>query len=294
MRGIRLEQINDHVVKPIKLPQQDTRPVKGFDICEECYANIFICASKKRGKTNVVFDIIKSCVSKDTKVVIFASTIYKDANWIEIRKYLDNKGIEHDDYMSIQEDGYDHLEELADDLKEKAKEEDEARRDEEEEEEKEPDMLDILAQLNGVKKYMNDEVEIPKKKRKSKYLAPEYFIVLDDISTELKSKSLIHLLKENRHYKSKIVISSQYLHDLRPESLTMIDIWLLFKGIMDPKLEIVHRLADVHVPMEDFINIYKNATKKRYTFLYIDKSNCEFRKNFHIKITPVYSDDEEE
>ena len=49
--------------------------------------------------------------------------------------------------------------------------------------------------------------EEPKKQRKSKYRAP-------DLSTELKSRSLLALLKKNRHYRSKLIISSQWLHDL--------------------------------------------------------------------------------
>jgi hypothetical protein len=39
--------------------------------------------------------------------------------------------------------------------------------------------------------------------------------LLDDLSTELKSPLLTKLLKENRHFKTKVIISSQYYKDHR-------------------------------------------------------------------------------
>ena len=62
MSGVKLRQINKQFVRAIPIPNEDTRPIKGFDICEEPYANIFLCARKKSGKTSAVFKIIKeSC-----------------------------------------------------------------------------------------------------------------------------------------------------------------------------------------------------------------------------------------
>ena len=76
-----------------------------------------------------------------------------------------------------------------------------------------------------------DENEEPKKKKKkSKYLAPEYMIIFDDLSSELKSRSLLSLMKFNRHFKAKLIISSQYLNDLLPESRKQIDLWLISKA----------------------------------------------------------------
>ena len=91
---ISLKQINKQFVKAIPIPNEDTRPIKGYDICEEVYANIFLCARKKSGKTSALFKIMKECAVKKTVILIFCSTAYKDPNWIQIRKYFENKNMD--------------------------------------------------------------------------------------------------------------------------------------------------------------------------------------------------------
>ena len=53
------------------------------------------------------------------------------------------------------------------------------------------------------------EVTTKKKHKKCEYQAPEYIIIFDDLSSELKSQSLLTLLRKNRHFKTKLIISSQ-------------------------------------------------------------------------------------
>src|SRR4051794_36553234 len=113
---IKIARINNQVVKAIPIPDEDKRPIKGYDICEEVYANIFLCARKKVGKTSALFKIIKECATKKTIIVVFCSTAYKDKNWIEIRKYFEKKGMDL---------GEDQLFNLIEDLKREAKEEEE-------------------------------------------------------------------------------------------------------------------------------------------------------------------------
>jgi hypothetical protein len=49
------------------------------------------------------------------------------------------------------------------------------------------------------------------------------------------------LLKWNRHYKAKVIISSQWLHDLLPESRKQIDLFLIFKGFPAKKLAEIYK-----------------------------------------------------
>ena len=88
---ISLKQINQQYVKAIPIPDEDKRPIKGYDICEIIYANMLFCAKKHSGKTSALFKIIKECAVKKTVIIVFCSTIYKDSNWIEIRKYFEKK-----------------------------------------------------------------------------------------------------------------------------------------------------------------------------------------------------------
>src|SRR5688572_22370602 len=107
--SISLQQINTQYVRAIPIPNEDKRPIKGYDICEEVYANIFLCARKKSGKTSALFKILKECVSRKTIIIVFCSTVYKDKNWIQIRKYFENKGMDIRVYTSLREDGEDQL-----------------------------------------------------------------------------------------------------------------------------------------------------------------------------------------
>ena len=127
-----------------------------------------------------------------------------------------------------------------------------------------------------------------KKSKKSKYKCPEYMIVLDDLSNELKSKSLLTLLKKNRHYKSKIIISSQWLHDLLPESRKQIDLFMIFKGFPEKKIAEIYKDCDSSIPFDTFLKIYHQATKKPHSFLYIDsrsdKMRCGFDQEFILNL----------
>ena len=118
---ISLKQINQQYVKAIPIPEEDKRPIKGYDICEIIYANICLFA-KKHSETSALFKIIKECAVKKTVIIVFCSTIYKDKNWIQIRKYFEKKGMDMRVFTSIFEDGEDQINKLINELNEEAKE----------------------------------------------------------------------------------------------------------------------------------------------------------------------------
>jgi len=296
---ISVKKVNHQKVKKIYIPKQDKRPIKGFDICEEVYANIFLCARKKSGKTCALFKIMKECAIKRTIIYVFCSTVYKDLNWIEIRKYFEKKGMEIHIFTSIYEDGQDQLLNLLNDLRQEAKEKEEDEEDKKyggELEEPEIDKCDaILEQLkkkmhnygSGKEKRPIEEYDEniedkhkEKRKKESKYQAPEYMLVFDDLSSELKSPSLLGLMKFNRHFKSKLIISSQWIHDLLPESRKQLDLILIFKGFPEKKMKLIYEDCDSAVPFETFYKIYKKSTKKSHSFMYIDTRSDTFRCNF--------------
>jgi len=289
---ISLQQINNQVVKAIPIPDEDVRPIKGYDICEEVYANIFLCARKKSGKTSALFKILKECAGRKTKIVVFCSTCYKDKNWIQIRKYFEKKNMDIMVFTSIYEDGTDQLADLVEELKREAKEQEEAENEEQEPEaeiDRCDDILDRLQRMHsrasGQANQDEEEEATPQKRKekKSKYQSPEYIIVFDDLSSELKSRSLLSLLKFNRHFKSKLIISSQWLHDLLPESRKQIDLFLIFKGFPEDKIALIYKDCDSSVPFETFYEIYKRSTKYPHSFMYIDTRSDEFRRNFDCK-----------
>jgi hypothetical protein len=268
------KRINNVKVKKVKLDSDDdTRPVRGADLFPEVYANVFLCARKKSGKTCTIAKIIKECAGKRTKIIAFVSTIDKDATWKAIRKSCKDKGIDFEAHTSLKEDGIDLLDELVEKLASEAKQIAEEESLDERVKKLERKLCPLL--MDG------DEEEEEQVERKEKYRSPEYIIILDDLSTELKSKSLVGLLKKNRHFKAKIIVSSQYLNDLLPESRKQLDYFLVWGGESKKKMEEIHSNADVRLEFEEFIDVYKFATEKPFSFLYIDRHDCHFRTNFN-------------
>jgi hypothetical protein len=278
---IRLKQINnEHVGAVPKIGGEDTRPVKGAELFSEVYANIFLSAKKKSGKTSTVWKILQKCVGRpvDTRLIFFCSTLYKDSSWIFMRKYFESKGYDIDIHTSIKEDGVDMIRELVEELNEEA-------RLREEEDDEEEDEVEREKQKGG--KFVKDFLEYhknggkkKKKPKKSKWLCPEIIIVFDDLSSELKNKNLVELLKGNRHFKTKIIISSQYMLDLLPESRKQMDYFLLYRGQSEEKLEVVYKDADLSIDYKTFTDVYNKAVEKKYAFLYVDTNEIDFRQNF--------------
>ena len=124
----------------------------------------------------------------------------------------------------------------------------------------------------------NDEED--KQERKPKKIAPEYIFVFDDMSQMLRDKTISTLIKKHRHFKSKIILSSQYVNDLSPEARKNIDIFILFKGHSENKLEEIFINMDLQISFQLFLKLYENATSEPYGFLYVDKNKGEFRRNF--------------
>lgn len=275
MSNIRIKKINNMTIKPIKFDNVNTKPSKDADICTEIYSNVFICSKKKSGKTVLIYNMIKRCIDKDTKVIIFCSTLYKDASYKKITELLDKNEISWVGHTSLMEDGVNKLEELVEQLQDEGKIEQMT--------EKEPKKKTEKTLADLIINDTDDEEEEEEKPKKKKYIAPEYLIILDDLSTELKNTALISLLKKNRHFKSRILISSQYLNDVSPQARRQIDLLILFGNLPEKKLKEIYKDFDISLTYEEFIKIYKNSTKDKFNFLYLDLNNNDYRKNFNLK-----------
>lgn len=266
------KKINDEFVKPILIGKgNSSKKIKGEKLFSEIYANIFLCGKKKSGKTSTLYKILDECAGKNTKIIVFASTIYKDSNFLAMMEHFKKKGISFTPLVSINEGGTNQIQLIVDALTEKSKKDFESSQ-------KEPYMEKqkvILMDSDD----SADEEEIPKEK----YEAPEYIIVFDDVSNELRDPALEALLKKNRHFKTKIIISSQAYIDLTPSSRQQLDYILLFPKLPEDKLKMIWKDSDLTLGYNDFITLYNDATAEKYNFLYIDTRNDEFRKNFNVE-----------
>lgn len=256
---IRVKRINRHIVTPIDVPKVNPNRIKGYDLIPRLYCTIFVCAKKESGKTNAIFKILRECTGKKTHLYVVANTVFNDDNWIAIVDYFENRGIEITVSTTLEEA---QIPEKVRELKEIAMKEAEERK------KNEKPKLSLFP----------DEEE--EKERKPKKVAPEYIFVFDDMSHALRDNSISELIKMHRHFKTKVILSSQYPNDLAPESRKNINIFLLFAGHSEKKLFELYDNMDLKIPFNLFVKLYENATSKPYNFLYVDTKG-EFRRNFN-------------
>ncbi len=220
----------------------------------------------------MIFHMLKHFIGKHTTVIIFSSTVYKDKNYIQIKKWLDKQKVEYEMYTSLYEDGVNKLQEIIDGLDEEAKEK---------EEEKKAERDQQLEIHEMIKRLLAGEPEDNvKKPKKEKLLSPDFIFIFDDLSHQLKDPSINQTLCKNRHYLCKTIISSQYIHHLQPEARKQIDLFIIFRGLPFKKIEEIAKDADVSLPAEQFWKIYLKATKRKYSFLYLATRDDEMRRNF--------------
>ncbi len=269
--ALKLKKINKQIVKPVQLKTLKKDDIRGNQLFDELYANVFICAKKKSGKSSLIWKILKECCGKNTKIVIFSATTKKDKTYKHIIKYFTNKGNDIITYDSIMENKINNLTEVCDSLLQ----EDITDSDDDEESSEDNKYKYII-------KTGDEEKE--KKKRKEKLISPEIIFIFDDLSAELRNPAVSSLLKCNRHAKSKVLISSQYANDIKPESLKQLDYCILFGGHSDDKLEKFHKDLDLSIDLDKFIEIYKAITAERFNFLYVDVVNELYRKNFNEQV----------
>lgn len=268
---IGLKKINDEKVNSIKVQKGDgKKKIKGEKLFPELYANIFLCGKKKSGKTSATFKILKDCAGKHTKIIVFSATVNNDANWLEIQKYFEEKEISLTPMTSIYNDeGKNLVLTIRKTLAEKAeKEKERAKKGE-----------GPPTQLIAIDSDDEDDDEDDEKKEKA--LSPEYIIVFDDLSDQLRDRSIDTLLKSNRHFKLKIIISSQYYIDMIPSARQQLDYLLLFPKIAEEKLKMIWKDADLDLDYLEFLTLYKTATEQPYNFFYVDTRQDKYRKNFN-------------
>ena len=206
------------------------------------------------------------CAGKNTKIIIFASTVFKDANWLSMLKHFKEKDISVTPMTSIYESGVNQVEMIYTTLEEKAKKD------------YEKSQRGGCIKLKSINVDSDSEEDDEDPEKKQKYLSPEYIFVFDDLSVELRESAIESLLKKNRHFLCKVIISSQAYIDMSPSERTQLDFLLLFPKIPEEKLKQIHKDSDLSISYEKFLELYFLATKSNFNFLYVDTRNDLFRE----------------
>ena len=231
-------KINNIKVKAIpQEKEEDLSKWKGNKIFSVQYPNVFLLAKKNSGKTCTIFTILKQTLTKNTEVIIFSSTVHKDKNMIHIVKYLKKKKIPVAIFTSLYEDGKNKLQEFYESLENNFSDS-----------ESDSDLHDISEDM-AIQKYIltdpsNDEEEDENGQKKKE---PVYIVIFDDLSTELKDKSVPYFMKRNRHFKALCILSSQYLFDLAKDGRNQIDYILMFPSLPMDKVESIQKELDLNI-----------------------------------------------
>lgn len=270
--------INTHTLNKIEIEPLQTSNVKkknllGGDYFDTLNYLLFISAKKKSGKTSLIWNIIKNTTDKNTKFMLFVSTHNVDKSWMEIKKYLTKRGNVFETFDSVMDGKVNNLEVIMSALN----------ADVEEEEDEE------VVRESGVFLKFDEppkprKVRKKKKKKKKKLLAPEWLFIFDDISQELKNPSIATFMKQHRHWGASAIISSQYVKDLTPSAVSQIDYFFTFKNFSLEKLLHIHKLLDLSIEFDDFLNLYYYATKEPFKFMYVNVRTEEIRKGFNTLI----------
>jgi hypothetical protein len=268
-------------IKPIKSKDPDIKPL-GYELFPQLASSIYISASTKSGKTTLIFHIIKHCIDKNTKIFIFSPTVFIDNSYKMIARYLKKKKISHQLHPHfISEDGDDMLNDILKGIIEDHEKP-------QQEEEKEKSIIPAYSKMVGGKivKMISPDVKQIEKKEESddedeSTNAPKYMFIFDDLGNEMRKPSIYKLLLKQRHFKAKTILSSQYINNLMPSSIQQLDYVILFGGHNSDQLSELHKKLDLNISLETFIDYYHEATKEKYHFLYIDRREGLYRKDFN-------------
>lgn len=279
---MNLSKLNDITIEPvIDNSKRDPKKIVAYDWFNEPYCNVLLCARKMSGKTTVIYRALEKCVIKGTNVMIFASSVNNDATYKKMKKMLKDKGANVKTYTDfITDDGFNVIEGFLKEMSNNA---------EDAEEKRSSGQSEIPRAYADFGQYDHLKPTIGKKKKKenpNKKICPETIIVIDDMSTACRHPSISRLLTKNRHYKLKVFLSCHSVVNVDPMGLRMIDVFMLFPNLSEERIEEVADKVGISFKSDTkkhkkLYDLYTHATREPYNFLYIDRNNCTYRKNFN-------------
>jgi len=302
---IRAKKVsNARVTVPKKTPNDD-KDIKGYEYFPELYANILVTGKKKSGKTLLLETILDKCSGKNTSFLFFTSTISIDKTWIDIVKKFEKRGHDVEAYQDLyDDDGKNILDEWMTDIGKPTDAEDAYQQGGAK---IQPQISQPVTKKTGgfmtpsglvstfshpIRQEIKEEKEKPiifeekqkgsgKSKKKLKYV--EHIIVFDDLGEGMREKIISQLMRTNRHYKCKVILSAQSAKDITPAAYKQLDYTILFPKIPDEDIAEIKSKLSLDVSESAFLEMYKRATENPYNFLYIDVRKDSFGQNFDIK-----------
>ena len=283
----------------VKCPQfggKKEKPFKGKDMFSNGYSNISMIASTKSGKTVCILNILKQCIDRRTTVYLFCPTHSLDKTYKLIKQWLKSKRITYKvyDHFIDDETGDNHIDDILHEIEQANYDTDEETAEVVQNHTPESIQDKINREFDEIlgiqRKYQTIEPpqEKRRKKHKKKYKTrvPKYLFIFDDLAEDMRHKAISKLFKKSRHYEAMCISSTQWLNDYKPASLRQLSYLLLFRGQSSKKLEEIWKKMRPPIDLERFKEIYYLATKRKYSFMYYDVFENQFRRNFDTLVLP--------
>lgn len=296
----KTQRINQIAIKPVICHKnENAKTVRAHDYYSTPYANVCLLARKASGKSTVIYRALEQCVAKDTNVFIFSPTVHIDATYKKMMAMLKKKKCNVIAREHFNLDGVDHIEQILNMFGET---------DSETQSQEDTTFSPPLLAFPGDPNYRvtnirhNGDCTLVRRKpdskksgatkgkgKKKKLITPEHIFVFDDLSADMRCRQISKLLTKNRHFKTKVFIACHSVNNLEKMGLSCIDYFHVFPNVSKEKIDELKEKVNItfkHDSRKDskLQKLYDYATAKPYNFLYIDRVNNEFRKNFDEKI----------
>lgn len=271
-------------------------PLKGSELIDQQYCNVFLAAVTKSGKTVTISHVLRNVIDKRTRVVIFAHTADIDKTYVHLIKWLKKHNIDHVVYKNLVDGKVNNLQNELNLIEQKHSKEKEKDDDDEDSPSKQTNVMGVTVPNSiyqawtneDIKKFMakQNEQQKPKEKKekenKYKDRVPENVFILDDLSKRsLRSSDLVNLLKESRHYKLRVFISSQGILHLQPDAMSnLYEIWL-YKGFSRRQIFQLAERINTSLSAEQLYNLYKTITSHKYQFMNMNLIEDTIRPSFY-------------
>lgn len=263
-----LKPINTFVPEVLINKVPDPTKIGGYQLFPDLYCNIALISKKKSGKTNLLYNILKECVGKKTKVFLFSPTIEIDATYQHILKMLDSKKVEYVAKSHFIIDGVNMVDQIMREYGDIGS-------------------SDKLKQEEKEKKLVLFPERRKRAPKKPKIEYPKLIVCFDDMGEELKHRSVRQFARTHRHYLSKLLISTQNLTDIDPASFLQFDYVILFQKFFEEKLIRIHYYMGLSATIERFLEMYRIATCRPFHFLFVDSRRDKYRINFNTEFSGV-------
>lgn len=110
----------------------------------------------------------------------------------------------------------------------------------------------------------------------------DFIIIVDDLAKQLKANPTFdEWLKNSRHTIRNFILCSQSPKDCSPDMLDQMDNIILFRKMPPERLIHIHECCGMDIKFGKLLKLYKEVTKKKYSFLFIDNKNDEYYDNFN-------------